>query len=173
MSCLESPETALQQLPFLTAVTLETLRMYPPISQLINRRTSVATTLGSKGDIHVPAGTYLGYNAYSTSRDRLAWGSDANDFRPGRWGDTLDAINKKYRKASARAEFITFHGGRRACLGERFAMLETKTTVAILLGKLRWTIDPTWEERMTPAGPLYARGLKLVFEPLAERCKEG
>lgn len=122
--------------------------MYPPISQLINRRTSEAVVLG--GEIPIPAGTYMGYNAYSTGRDRKAWGETADEFRPERWGATMEEIGSRYRRANSRAEFISFHGGRRACLGQKFAMLETRVTVFELVRKLRWETDPSWVEKMTP-----------------------
>ncbi|EKG15133.1 Cytochrome P450, partial [Macrophomina phaseolina MS6] len=37
---------AILNMPYLTAVVYETLRLYPPISQLINRRTTAPCTLG-------------------------------------------------------------------------------------------------------------------------------
>ena len=137
----------LQGLPYLTSVIYETLRMFPPISQLINRKTTEHVLLGGK--IPIPAGTYVGYNAYATGRDRQAWGETANDFKPERWGSAIDEINAQYRRANSRASFIAFHGGRRACLGQKFAMFEARLTMAELLTQARWKIDPTWEKRMT------------------------
>jgi len=102
-------------MPFLTSLIYESLRLFPPIGQLVNRKASEDVVLG--GDIVVPKGTYLGYNCYSTNRDPAVWGPKADDFDPARWGDSPVAIQKQYRQRRAKAEFITFHGGRRACLG--------------------------------------------------------
>jgi hypothetical protein len=33
-----------------------------------------------------------------------------------------------------------------------------------LVKGLKWKVDETWDGRMTPAGPLYPRGLKIKFE---------
>jgi hypothetical protein len=33
-----------------------------------------------------------------------------------------------------------------------------------MLRELKWKVDETWDGRMTPAGPLYPRGLKMKFE---------
>ncbi|KAH6603631.1 Cytochrome P450 family protein [Trichoderma cornu-damae] len=139
---------AMQDMPLLTSVVLESLRLLPPIGQLINRRASKPLLLGD--NIFIPQGTYLGYNCYSTNRDRKAWGPDAEEFRPERWGDTAQAIQKNFRRRKARSEFITFHGGRRACLGERFALVELKTTIFVLCRSLAWTLDPTWADKLTP-----------------------
>ncbi|KAL4792951.1 cytochrome P450 [Aspergillus venezuelensis] len=157
----EIPYSALSTLPTLTSIIYEVLRLYPPISQLINRRTSTPTLLGGK--IPVPEGTYMGYNAYSTNRDTDFWGATAEEFYPGRWGKNMDEINALFRRANAKGAFISFHGGRRACLGQKFAMLEARVTIAYLVKTLRWELDPTWPRMMTPAGPLYARNLRVRF----------
>ncbi|RYN99210.1 Cytochrome [Alternaria tenuissima] len=163
----EPSYTDLHDLPLLTSVLYESLRMFPPISQLINRRTTTPVLLGNK--IPVPSGVYMGYNAYSTNRDTEFWGDDADDFKPQRWGTTNEEINHLYRRANSKGSFISFHGGRRACLGQKFAMQQLRITLAELVRGCRWRVDETWDGRMTPAGPLYPRGLKLKFEKLSEK----
>lgn len=139
---------ALQDMPFLTAVIYESLRLFPPIGQLVNRKTSEDALLG--GSIPISKGTYLGYNCYSTNRDKAAWGPAADSFEPGRWGDSTVAIQKHYRLRRARAEFISFHGGRRACLGEKFAVLQMRITLVALIQAFSWLPDPSWVDRKTP-----------------------
>ncbi|CAG7922179.1 unnamed protein product [Penicillium olsonii] len=153
-----------RSLPYLTATILECLRLLPPISQLINRQVAEPACLG--GRIHIPRGTYIGYNSYATNRDPVTWGPDANDFRPERWGSTDEQISKNYRGAKARAEFISFHGGSRACLGEKFALLQMRITLFVLTRAFRWELDPEWKDQMTPAGPLHPRDVRLVFTKL-------
>ncbi|EEP75703.1 conserved hypothetical protein [Uncinocarpus reesii 1704] len=138
----------LQSAPYLTSVIYETLRMYPPISQLINRCTTRPVLLGGK--IPLPAGTYVGYNAYATNRDQEFWGADADEFKPERWGQTAEDINTMFRKANAKGAFISFHGGRRVCLGQKFAMFEARITMAAVLRSVEWKIDPAWPRMMTP-----------------------
>ncbi|KAH7390677.1 putative cytochrome P450 [Pyrenochaeta sp. MPI-SDFR-AT-0127] len=154
----------LHDLPLLTAVLYESLRMFPPISQLINRCTTAPIVLGNK--IPVPGGVYLGYNAYSTNRDVEFWGADAEDFKPSRWGTTNEEINHLYRRANSKATFISFHGGKRACLGQKFAMQQLRITLVELVRGCKWKVDEKWDGRMTPAGPLYPRGLKIKFESI-------
>ncbi|MCJ1485056.1 hypothetical protein MMC06_005229, partial [Schaereria dolodes] len=134
----------------------------PPLSQIVNRRTSQKVRLGN--DIILHEGTYVGYYSYATNRSRQAWGEDADEFRPERWGSTTDDIRNRFRRANTRAEFISFHGGRRACLGQKFSMLQMRVTLFEVIKALRWSLDPTWAERMTPGGPLSPRMLRLKFE---------
>jgi cytochrome P450 len=164
----EPAYTEIHDLPFLTAVIYESLRMFPPISQLINRRTTTPVTLGN--NIEIPAGTFCGYNAYSTNRDIDFWGKDADEFRPSRWGTTLEQINALYRRANAKGAFISFHGGRRMCLGQKFAMEELRITMVEILKSLKWTVHAGWDGRMTPAGPLYPRGLTLDIEEVGKKA---
>jgi len=160
----EFAEQQQQGSPYLTSVIYECLRLFPPIGQLVNRRVDADVVLGD--DIFIPQGTYVGYNCYSTNRDRAAWGPDADEFRPERWGATADQIQRQYRQRRARAEFISFHGGRRACLGERFAMLQMRITLTVLVRQFRWWLDPTWVDRKTPvSGLLFPRSLSVPSPP--------
>lgn len=144
-------------MPYLTSLIYESLRLFPPIGQLVNRKASEDIVLGN--NIFIPKGTYLGYNCYSTNRDPAVWGPRADEFDPARWGDSTSAIQKQYRLRRARAEFISFHGGRRACLGEKFAMLEMRVTLVALVREFRWKLDPSWVDRMTPVSILS----RLIF----------
>lgn len=151
-------------MPYLTSVIYECLRLFPPIGQLINRRVNADVILGD--NIFIPKGAYVGYNCYSTNRDPAAWGLDADEFRPERWGVTSEQIQRQYRQRRARAEFISFHGGRRACLGERFAMLQMRVTLTVLVRQFRWRLDPAWVDRKTPvSGPLQTWSLSLFRQP--------
>lgn len=152
----------LHDLPLLTATLYEAIRMFPPISQLINRRTTEPVVLGGK--IPIPGGVFCGYNAYSTNRDTEFWGDDAEEFKPSRWGTNNEDINHLYRRANSKGAFISFHGGKRACLGQKFAMLQLRITLVELVRGCKWKVDESWDGRMTPAGPLYPRNLKLKFE---------
>lgn len=156
-SCTGKPfPTEAQRLPYLTATIFECIRLLPPISQLINRKVSEPTWLAD--DLYLPKSTYIGYNSYATNRDPTTWGPDANEFRPERWGSTYEQISLKYRSAKARAELISFHGGSRACLGEKFALLEMTVTLFVLVKNLEWVLDPEWRDQMTPVNSVLALG---------------
>lgn len=137
----------LQDMPYMTSIVYESLRVLPPISQLINRRAAEDVMLG--GRVCIPKGMYLGYNCYSTHRDIDIWGPDAWSFCPERWGDSTEAIQRFYRQKRTRTEFLTFHGGIRSCLGERFAVLQLKVTLFALIRRFTWGLDPSWPDKMT------------------------
>ncbi|KAK3385790.1 cytochrome P450 [Podospora didyma] len=122
----------------------------------------------AKSPNFIPKDTYLGYNCYSTNRDPKTWVPTANEFLPGRWGTTTEEISKQYRERRAKAEFISFHGGRRACLGDALAMLEIRMTFFALVREFQWSLDPTWVNYKTLAGPLYPRAWRLVFKDRTE-----
>ncbi|RYC59631.1 hypothetical protein CHU98_g6579 [Xylaria longipes] len=155
---------ALAGLPLLTSIIFETLRMYPPLSQIMNKRTASDVVLGE--DILLRAGTYTGYNGYSTNRSREFWGQDADVFCPSRWGETIDDMNLLYRRATSKAAFITFHGGKRTCLGQKWALTTHRLTLCIFLTSVKWRLDPTWPRKMTPAGPLMPKNLRLCLEQI-------
>lgn len=149
----------IQTMHWLTAVVYESLRLLPPIAQLITRR--AATSVMLDHDKVIPEGTYVGYHSYSTNRDPGAWGSNADEFRPERWGASYEEVQKEYRLRRSRAEFISFHGGRRACLGERYALVQIKVTLFILVKEMRWRLDPEWPERLSAVSRPF---LKLLHQ---------
>lgn len=149
---------------YFRSVLYETLRMYPPLGQIINRKTTKETVLGK--NIIIPKGTYVGYNNYGTGRDRNVWGDDADKFRPRRWGSTEEEVSKNYSIAKSTARLPSFHGRRRACLGEKFALFETEVVTFEILKKFEIRVDPTWKERITSAGPISPYELKLCFDPI-------
>lgn len=152
------------KLPYLTAVIYETIRLYPPIGQLINRRVNRKVTLGR--DIVIPALTYVGYNNFATQRDRGVWGEDADIFRPERWGTNAEDIASFYAISKSRCTFPAFHGRRRACLGEKFAIYELKLAAAVVIRNFEISLDPDWIDKITPAGPICPVQLSLVFKPI-------
>lgn len=154
---------SIEKLPLLTAFIYETIRMYPPLSQIINRCTVKKTALDH--NIVVPKGAYVGYNVYGTGRNGKVWERPAV-FDPYRWGHSIDEITDNWRHCKQNCTMAAFHGGNRACLGEKLALAEVKITFVEMLSKFEWRISPNWRERMTPAGPLCPAGLELCFQTL-------
>ncbi|KAK7456035.1 cytochrome P450 [Colletotrichum acutatum] len=143
-----SADLAKEDMPYLTSLIYECLRLFPPIGQLINRKAAETALLG--GEVVIPKGTYVGYHCYSTNRCPTAWGPTADKFDPGRWGSSSEVIQQNYRRHRVKGEWISFHGGKRACLGEKFAMLEMRTTLIQLVREFSFTLDPMWVDRKTP-----------------------
>ncbi|KAJ9667590.1 cytochrome P450-dit2 [Coniosporium apollinis] len=161
---VDHDDESMKSSPLLTSVLLETLRLFPPIPQLVNRKTTAAVLLGN---IPIPKDTYVGWTATGAHRDTAAWGSNAEEFQPERWGNTPEQIHGNMRKHTSKSQFIPFHGGRRACLGQNFAMLEVRAAIVELLRISRWRFE---EEdatvKFTPGGLLAPMGMRLVFEDL-------
>ena len=154
-------EKTIANLPYLNSVIYETLRLFPPLGQIINRKTLCEVTLGK--DISIPKGVYVGYNNYATGRDRNVW-SEADNFTPERWGYSIEEVKGNYLKAKRESTMPAFHGKRRACLGEKFALLQMRVVLIDILKNFELSLDPQWEERFTPAGPICPVGLSLKLK---------
>ncbi|KAF4635655.1 hypothetical protein G7Y89_g2450 [Cudoniella acicularis] len=158
----DTPTTeVVNRMPYLTATIFELLRLYPPVSQLINRVTLQPAVLG--GDIHIPARTWVGWNAYGVQIDKNIWGPTAQEFIPERWGTTVDEMQAKFRKETVRGTYIPFNAHTRKCLGQGFALLEMKIMLFVLLRKVKWTIHQDYTLKLTPGGILAPIGCKVVF----------
>jgi unspecific monooxygenase len=138
----------LNDMPYLTAVVYEMLRLYPPVSQLINRVTLAPAVLADR--IEIPSRTWVGWNAYGVQTDSGVWGSDAMTFAPERWGDNMKDIKTKYRKEQVKGNYIPFNAHTRKCLGSTFAIVETKVALFELVRRTKWTVDPTYRFKLTP-----------------------
>ncbi|CCE72968.1 Piso0_000576 [Millerozyma farinosa CBS 7064] len=152
------------ELPILNSILYETLRMFPPLGQIINRCTTEETLLG--GHIKIPKGVYVGYNNFATGRDRTVWGPDADSFLPSRWGTTSKEVMSNYSTAKSSCRFVAFHGRKRACLGEKFALFEARVAVLAIVSTYKIYLDSSWNEKLTPAGPISPLGLKIKFESI-------
>ncbi|OQD88048.1 hypothetical protein PENANT_c004G11078 [Penicillium antarcticum] len=106
-------QEVINQLPYLTAVVLELLRLFPPVCQLINRVALSNALLG--GDLPIPKGTFVGWNAWAVHSDPAVWGDDARAFNPERWGTTVEEMQARFRRET---------GGILAPLGGRVILTE-------------------------------------------------
>ncbi|KAK8149483.1 mitochondrial Homoaconitase [Beauveria asiatica] len=121
----------LDRLPLLAAVIYETLRLYPPLGTLTNRRTVKPMQLGS--EILLPTGTMVGWNVLAVQTDPQVWGESAREFDPFRWGHDIDSIKSMARSSQARGCFVPFSLHSRRCLGSTFAQLELKVALCELV----------------------------------------
>lgn len=159
----------LAELPILNSFLYEAVRFMPPLNTIINRCTSRSCRLGS--DIIIPKGTYVGYNNFGATHDAKFWGLQADEFIPERWGQDISSITKKWKQAKNTYAMSAFHGGRRACLGEKLGLTEMRITIAEILRRFEFTLSPHWIEKMTPAGPLCPFRLELKIK-VRSSCPE-
>ncbi|MBD2436920.1 cytochrome P450 [Nostoc sp. FACHB-110] len=117
---LDNPDPLkISQLPYLTAVCQETLRIYPVVLFTFPRITLRSVNLRG---YQVAAGTYVTPCIYLTHRREDLY-PQPHEFQPQRF------INRKYSPY----EFWPFGGGSRQCLGQVFALFEMKLILATIL----------------------------------------
>lgn len=135
----------LNSLPYMTVVICELLRVYPPVSQLVNCVALQDARLG--GTIGIAKGTFVGWNAMAVQRNENVWGPTARRFIPERWGDKPDDIMAKFRRETVKGHCIAFNSHTRKCLGQGYALLEMKMVLFELVRRVKWTVDPGYPFR--------------------------
>ncbi|KAJ7935777.1 cytochrome P450 [Mycena leptocephala] len=170
-------------LPYLDGVVREVLRLcvylitvksvfslkisvhsYPPVSPAMFREATRDAILplstpitGVDGkvvnSIPVPKGTQIYIAISAANHNKSIWGEDALEFKPERW------TNGKANSVTAKlcgvyGNTMTFIGGGRSCIGFKFAQLEMKVALCVLLRAFKFsTPDPRIKWRMTAAVP--------------------
>ncbi|MEH1831256.1 MAG: cytochrome P450 [Nostoc sp.] len=133
---LNTPDPLLiAQLPYLTAVCQETLRIYPVVLFTFPRITLRSVNLRG---YDVASGTYVTPCIYLTHRREDLY-PQPEKFQPERF------INRKYSSY----EFWPFGGGSRQCLGQIFALFEMKLILATIL--LNYQLKLEEKAPVTPA----------------------
>lgn len=113
----------LSRLVYLRQVMLESMRVYPPVPGVT--RTALADDNFEGIDIH--AGESVTMQAYTIHRHPDFW-PEPERFDPERFApERIDRIEPY--------SYLPFLRGRRACLGEHFAMLEVLSTISSLLSR--------------------------------------
>jgi cytochrome P450 len=111
------------KLPWTTAVVAEALRLYPPAWTI--ERDALADDVVA--GVPVPAGSLVAISPYLVHRHPEFWpdpaGFDPRRFLPG--------------PERPRYAYIPFGGGRRACIGQAFAELETVLVLASIAQRYR------------------------------------
>ncbi|TMW66982.1 hypothetical protein Poli38472_012098 [Pythium oligandrum] len=122
----------LKDLTYLDAAIHENLRLNPPIA--ITARTSNAPTTLSDGTF-INKGDRVVLMTYAQARQPTVWGEDAAMFKPERWIDSETG----HLKTFSPFKFSSFLAGPRICIGRKFAMLEMKITLAVLMSRFEFT----------------------------------
>ncbi|OAQ64950.2 cytochrome P450 [Pochonia chlamydosporia 170] len=133
----------LDRLPLLLAVIYETLRLYPPLWTLTNRRSSEPFIL--EPDIIIPPNTLVGWHAYGIHTDPLEWGESAGQFNPLRWGANCAAINRTVRAKQTHGAYIPFGMHSRRCLGSGYALTLLKVALCELLRTIEWSLPSEYK----------------------------
>lgn len=117
-----------RELPYLTAVVQEALRVFPAVGVPLER---VVPAGGLEVEGHsIPAGTVIGASAWTLHRKDSIFGERTEEFRPERW---IEASEEQ--KILMNNALFTFGIGSRSCIGKNISMLEIYKLVPTVLRK--------------------------------------
>jgi cytochrome P450 len=150
---LGTDENGAPKLPVSAAIVSESLRMAPPVWVAPRRAIEDVEVDG----VQVPAGAHVIVSQYVTQRDER-WFPEPNQWRPERWYGDL-------AKQLPRGAYFPFGGGTRKCLGDQFALLESRIILLEVAARMKLKpIDanqpvPKAQPRATyrPKGPVPMR----------------
>lgn len=138
-------------LTYTDAVLCESLRLYPP-AYGVSREAIEDCEIGG---YDIPAGTTVGMSQWVMHRDPRYF-EDPEAFIPERWLDGLATRLPRYA-------YFPFGAGQRKCIGDSFAMLETKLVLASMLPALHLSLVS--QESVLPWPTFLLRpkgGIKMV-----------
>ncbi|KAE8879902.1 hypothetical protein PF005_g15901 [Phytophthora fragariae] len=129
----------LRELVYLEAVMKENIRLIPSTG-FIAREAMRDTTLVD--GTFVGKGQTIMVSSYCNARNTDNWGEDASEFKPERM---IDPETGKLRVLSPFV-FSPFGSGQHACMGQKFAMMQMKLTLATLYSKYDIkTVEDPWK----------------------------
>ncbi|KAL6592712.1 hypothetical protein ACP70R_049387 [Stipagrostis hirtigluma subsp. patula] len=134
----------LSRLRIVTMVLYEVLRLYTPLT-VLHRKTNKPTELGG---VRYPAGVVLTMPLLCIHHDKDVWGTDADEFRPGRFAE---GVFRASREAPA---FFPFGWGPRTCVAQNFALLEAKIGLAMILQRFTFELSPAYTHAPVSVGLL-------------------
>ncbi|MDQ3958860.1 MAG: cytochrome P450 [Pseudomonadota bacterium] len=146
----------LAQLPYLSAVCDEALRLYPVVAAVIRKLRHPLTLRGYA----LPAGATLGAAIALPHFDPALY-PDPMRFRPERF------LERKYTPF----EYLPFGGGARRCVGAAFAVYEMKIVLGSILAQHRLALAEDTPAKPVPRtftiGP--ERGVKMIYQGPVDR----
>ncbi|KAI3008928.1 hypothetical protein CBS147346_2363 [Aspergillus niger] len=113
-----------KDLPYLTAVINETLRLKPSVLDGLVRVTP-PQGLKVDEDLHLPGDVVVSVPTFAIQRDGRYW-EDADQFRPERWALIENPTSMP---------FIPFSRGSYDCVGKSIAWMEMRMALAMLVGE--------------------------------------
>jgi cytochrome P450 len=133
-TCGSRPPTVedVERMPYLDRVLREVLRLNPGAASL-SRSPSCPVDLKSRA-VQIPADASIGFSAWLIHRDARFF-ECPEEFVAERWEEGR-------RSAAAERAYFPFGLGARRCIGEHFALLELKLTVATIVQRARVVFAP-------------------------------
>ena len=144
----------LPRLEYTRMVRDESMRLFPP-AWLTERKALGDDVLCG---YHIPAGTVLGITQFVTHRHPDFW-QNPDVFDPQRFSAERSAGRHEYA-------YFPFGGGPRQCIGKNLALMETHLTLAMLLQRFRFAMEPGWQVKTDPELSLRLKGgLRMRLQP--------
>ncbi|XP_077228194.1 cytochrome P450 CYP72A616-like [Tasmannia lanceolata] len=125
---------SINQFKIVTMILYEVLRLYPPITMHFRH----AYKRIQLGEISLPAGVDVLLPVLLIHHDPEVWGKDAEEFKPERF---CEGVSKAAKDQIA---FFPFGWGPRICIGQNFAMIEVKMTMAMILQHFSFELSPSY-----------------------------
>jgi len=120
----------LPNLPYTEMVARETMRLYPPAPGVAREPIEDVIV----GGYTVPKGSLISVNTYAMQRDARFF-DDPERFDPERFG-------RGWEERIPRYAYLPFGGGPRVCIGNGFAMMETRLVVATMAQQIKLSLEP-------------------------------
>lgn len=131
-------EEDMQSLPYVEAITKETMRLHPVAPMLVPRLSRDDTSIDG---YDIPSGTQVLVNVWSIGRDPELWEAP-EEFTPERFLDSrLDVKGQDY-------ELLPFGSGRRMCPGYNLGLKVIQLSLANLLHGFVWSLPDDMELSM-------------------------
>ncbi|XP_059612224.1 cytochrome P450 4d10 [Phlebotomus argentipes] len=146
----------LNNLQYMDLVIKETMRLFPSVP-IIGRE---AQTEAKLNDLTIPAGSGIAIGTYFMGRDPDLF-PDPETFNPERFSversaETLNPYS-----------YVPFSAGPRNCIGQKFAILEMKSTAAKILRNFELSVDESYKTPVLMAELILRpeNGVVLKFNP--------
>ncbi|KAI3604512.1 cytochrome p450 [Moniliophthora roreri] len=144
------PYDVLVSLPYLDAISRESLRLHPPVHRLMRTTlqdailplsTPVTTTDGSVlTEIVMPKNTDVFVSILNANRNPAIWGPDADQWKPKRWLEPLPKTVTDAKVPGVYSHLMTFNAGGRSCIGFKFSQLEMKVVLSLLIRTFEFSL---------------------------------
>ncbi|KAL2478136.1 Cytochrome [Forsythia ovata] len=122
-------EMDFSNLPYLTCVAKESLRLHPPTPLMLPHRANSNVKIGG---YDIPKGSNMHVNVWAVARDPAAW-KNPSEFRPERFlEEDVDMKGHDFR-------LLPFGAGRRVCPGAQLGINLVTSMLGHLLHHFHWT----------------------------------
>ena len=162
-------------MPIVAAVINESMRLLPAVpgtgriatrDVILRRKNSAVSGRTGSDELHIKAGTVVGYLFAAAQRDPALW-EHAEEFNPRRFmGGIASALSHPLA-------YAPFGAGSRNCIGQHFALLEARLILATLLQRSEWELAPSYVHapmQLITMSPKHGMPMRLRRRTEATTC---